>query len=533
MFTINSKRAWETHISIIANHRHRPPPQHKLTPQIQPKTMLSTPNPLSATLTSTTAPGKTFSSRLELQTHYKSDWHRYNLKRRENGLPMLNEEDFNARLEAALALRREREGREERSGVDHLKDGKRGGKANKEGTKRGGRKENRRKPAFAKREERSEEPQVDVVTEEIVDAEITNADEEQEVEMEDQEEDQPEIDPNQSLFDNHVSPSLTANLTYMTNTYSFYLPDPEYCIDVEGIIGYCSEKIRLGRTCLYCQRIFTTSEGCMKHMRDKRHCKILYERGVDQEEFDVFYDFEEANAQFLGRKTRTKKNGDKDASVENAEDEEGEWEDVDEDDQDMDEENDDDNMEEDDDLYAAYQEEIATHGFDITPLGELIFPDGRIIGHRGLARYYKQRFAPDRMERAAVRAARVAAGDRLYGGRVVNLYRLEDGRREHGSANAGEGDSSTAMVSSMGRMAGSIPTGRNGKGILVFAGGSTESRGGFTSLSLYRYRAAVKKQRREDDKGSRLQYRTKQNMNKMNKKGNILSTGFSTAMAPR
>jgi pre-60S factor REI1 len=72
-------------------------------------------------LTSTTAPGKLFSTRLELQTHYKSDWHRYNLKRRENGLSMLNEEEFNVRLEAALALRREREGREERSGLDHLK----------------------------------------------------------------------------------------------------------------------------------------------------------------------------------------------------------------------------------------------------------------------------------------------------------------------------------------------------------------------------------------------------------------------------
>ncbi|KAL7490158.1 hypothetical protein ACHAW6_015891 [Cyclotella cf. meneghiniana] len=493
--------------------------------------MLPIANPLSATLTSTTAPGKTFSSRLELQTHYKSDWHRYNLKRRENGLPMLNEEDFNARLEAALALRREREGREERSGVDHLKDGKRSARANKEANKRGGRKENRRKPAFAKREERSEESPENFVTQENADAEMTHADEELEEQME--EDDLPEINPNQSLFDNHVSPSLADNLTYMTNTYSFYLPDPEYCIDTEGVIGYCSEKIRLGRTCLYCQRIFTTSEGCMKHMRDKRHCKILYERGVDQEEFDVFYDFEEANAQFLGK--RKKKNADNNAVVENAEeeDEEGEWEDVDEDDQDTDKDNEDDNMEEDDDLYAAYQEEIATHGFDITPLGELIFPDGRIIGHRGLARYYKQRFAPDRMERAAVRAARLAAGDRLYGGQVVNLYRLENGMRGHGNANEGEGESSTTMVSSIARMSGSIPTGRNGKGILVFAGGSTEGRGGFTSLSLYRYRAAVKKQRREDDKGRRLQYRTKQNMNKMNKKGNILTTGFSTAMAPR
>jgi pre-60S factor REI1 len=337
-------------------------------------------------------------------------------------------------------------------------------------------------------------------------------------EQETMEEEPPEINPTQSLFDNRISPSLTANLHHMNQTYSFHLPDPEYLIDLEGLLGYCSEKVRLGHTCLYCQRIFSTCEGCMKHMRDKRHCKILYERGVDMEEFDVFYDFEEANAEFFGKKVKQDEDGEGEDGMD--EEEDGEWEDVDED-EDMDEE-------EDDDLYAAYQEEIATHGFDITPLGELIFPDGRIIGHRGLARYYKQRFAPDRMERSAVRAARVAAGDRIYGGRVVNLYRLQGEREQQ---NNGEG-ATGALVSSMGRMSGSIPTGRNGKGILVSAG-STSAGGSFTTLSLYRYRAAVKKQRREDDKGRRLQNRTQQHMNKMNKKGNILQTGFSTSHAPR
>ena len=107
-------------------------------------------------------------------------------------------------------------------------------------------------------------------------------------EQEPMDEEPPEINPSQSLFDNHISSTLEANLAYMTNTYSFFLPDPEYLIDLEGLLGYCSEKIRLGHTCLYCQRIFTSYEGCMKHMRDKRHCKILYERGVDQEEYDVF-----------------------------------------------------------------------------------------------------------------------------------------------------------------------------------------------------------------------------------------------------
>merc|ERR1719276_685196 len=88
-------------------------------------------------LTSTTAPGKFFNSRHELQDHYKSDWYRYNLKRREAGLPMLNEDDFTLRLEAALALRKEKNGK----------------KKDKKKNKQQARKEHRRKPAFAKREE--------------------------------------------------------------------------------------------------------------------------------------------------------------------------------------------------------------------------------------------------------------------------------------------------------------------------------------------------------------------------------------------
>jgi pre-60S factor REI1 len=456
---------------------------------------------------------------------------------------MLSESDFTARLEAALALRKEREGREERSGTGHLAKGK---KSKKKDGSAGGvpkKKDHKRKPAFAKREENVvtvandeyENSMEDAMedTENVNDGtpeHITDTTNNGDIDDDDDDMDEeslPEINPTQSLFDNHTSSTLQSNLSYMTNTYSFFLPDPEYCIDLEGILGYCSEKVRLGRTCLYCQRVFRSWEGCMKHMRDKRHCKILYERGVDQEEFDVFYDFEKANEEFLGKKTKVTDDGDKKESEVVVDDDEameegdeGEWEDVD---------NYEDESMKDDDLYAAYQEEIASHGFDITPLGELIFPDGRIVGHRGLSRYYKQRFAPDRMERAAVRAARDAAGDRLYGGRVVNLYQLRGEDVGDGSAGGSGEGGGLALATSMGRMAGSIPTGRSGKGILVSGGG----KGGFTSLSLYRYRAAVKKQRREDDRGRRLQYRTQYNMNRMDKKANNKMTGVVTSMQPR
>jgi pre-60S factor REI1 len=303
-------------------------------------------------LTSTTAPGKIFSSRSELQEHYKSDWHRYNLKRREAELPMLNETDFNTRLEAAVALRKEREGREERSGADHRKDKSiKKTKKSKKQTK----KDHKRQPMFAKRDDglrNNNDDDTEAEEDSGMDHEVTEtgsvADEEEQV----------EINPCQSLFDNHISQSPESNLEYMTNKHSFFLPDSEYCVDLEGLLGYCSEKIRIGHICLYCQKMFKSGEAVLKHMIDKRHCKILYEAGKDLDEFGVFYDFSEANKEFLGQ-----------APDEDEEEDEEGWEDVSEDESMV--EDQDEDMSDDDDLYAAYEKEITTHGFDITPLGEL------------------------------------------------------------------------------------------------------------------------------------------------------------------
>ncbi|KAL7440985.1 hypothetical protein ACHAXH_007954 [Discostella pseudostelligera] len=494
-------------------------------------------------LISATAPGKFFSTRLELQNHYKSDWHKYNLRRRSSGLPMLNEVDFTARLEAALALRRdkeEREGKAGRNGLAHRKDKdgarlERQQKLEKQQQQQQRGKNRRRKPAFATK--RSYEGEDDIALpqeeeEDVVDEDaVVSMDEGNggaaaaEDDDEDIEEEPPEINPCQSLFDNHISSTPRDNLIYLQKHYSFYLPDSEYCIDLEGFLGYCNEKVRWGNICLYCQKTFKGgANGVIRHMKDKEHCKILYERNVDMEEYDVFYDFSTMpgnSAEVVGRKKNKKAaRGEKVVEENDSEDEE-EWEDVSEDEDASMEENEEED--DDDDLYDAYQEEMSTRGFDITPLGELIFPDGRIVGHRALARYYKQRFAPDRMEREAVRHARVAAGDRLHDGRVVNLYQYGDNATP----------SSTAFTSNVGHYhlpSGSIPIGRGGKGILVSSGGGA---GGFTSLSLYRYRAAVKKQRREDARGQRLQYRSRMNTNKMNKKGNNIATGVVTAKMPR
>lgn len=426
-------------------------------------------------LTSTTAPGKVFASRQELADHYKSDWHKYNLKRREAGLPVLLQVDFEARLEAAKALRQEKQ-----AGTSHLK------KSN-----------NKRSNSMAKSAE--SKPDVEMVKDEsAVEDETT-----------DQSDKKVEIDPLQCLFDRHHSATVQANVDRMYRKYGFFLPDREYLTDLTGLIGYCHEKIQLGHVCLYCQRIFPTAEGCRKHMVAKKHCKLAYDPEVDLEEFDVFYDFSEADADFMGRKRGSSApRVEEDDIADDDNDDEDAWEDVsDDEDEAMAEDNEE---EEDDEFYEGFQEAVTRMGLDVTPLGELIFPDGRIIGHRSLRRYYKQR-VPTQNQSTAVVAARQAAGERLYKGRVYNIHSEEN-----------------SLALAQAGISPSLAAGRAGKGLLVAGKG-----GQYTQLSVYRYKAAVQKQRRQEFQAKRIWEKQGQNMNKMDKKGNRLMNGVNVQMALR
>eukprot|EP00978_Attheya_sp_CCMP212_P044021 scaffold297622_cov56-Attheya_sp.AAC.5 len=470
-----------------------------------------------ASLTSTTAPGKIFASRAELADHYKSDWHRYNLKRREAVLPLLREDDFMARLEAALALRREREGREERSGTAHLKaPDKHNKKKEKKMEEKARRKNNAQgtnsailvsqADAYEKMKNREESATVP-------EASDSTPMEDDNEEDEDMAEEPPTIDPCQDLFTSHTSSSIEENIAYMTDKYGFFIPDREYLVDTEGLVGYCSEKIRLGHICLYCHKVFRTYTGCLKHMVSKRHTKIKYDHPIDMAEFDPFYDFAEANAEFLGTTpelARQQKQNDNNMVVEEEDGDDDEWEDINEDEK-MGEEDD-------DEMYDGYANLIAKHGFDVTPLGELVFPDGRIVGHRGLARYYKQKFAPEN-DKTAVVAARRAAGERLIEGNLYDTYR----------GDVAEDNGTTALQLAKSGLAMGAAKGRSGKGILVSAGGKN----GFTAVSLYRYKAVMKKARVDDARGQRLQERTRLPMNKMDKKANRLHNNVSVAHAPR
>jgi pre-60S factor REI1 len=251
-------------------------------------------------------------------------------------------------------------------------------------------------------------------------------------------------------------------------------------------------------------------------MINKQHTKLRYERG-NWEEFDPFYDFERDNKEFMNSsdvKVASAKAENDEMQVDNnnenneGDDDEDGWED-------MSEDGDDDRMEEDNDdeadVYEGYEKEIARFGLDVTDLGELIFPDGRVVGHRALRRYYKQRVRRANTS-VAVIAAQEAAGERLYEGRVININQ----HRHPLSKNLNEITGAGKGVL--------VPLSKEGAG-----GGPTQ----FSALSLYRYRAAVRKQRRGDEKGKRIREKTFQNINRMDKKANRLMNGVSVAHAAR
>eukprot|EP00531_Pseudo-nitzschia_arenysensis_P010823 CAMPEP_0116133266 /NCGR_PEP_ID=MMETSP0329-20121206/10013_1 /TAXON_ID=697910 /ORGANISM="Pseudo-nitzschia arenysensis, Strain B593" /LENGTH=435 /DNA_ID=CAMNT_0003627883 /DNA_START=32 /DNA_END=1339 /DNA_ORIENTATION=+ len=433
-------------------------------------------------LTSNTAPGKTFKSRSEIADHYKSDWHKYNLKRREAGLPLVEEKEFQMRLEAALAMRKEKE---KKNGTGHIKNIN--SKKNKKKQKF---KEQKNAAATGSSSKDAETTSVENAAEEEPRSRIPAALAESQ--------ENPEINPKQSLFDSKISKSLKENMHYMQQKFGFFLPDKEYLVDTEGLLGYFHEKVKLGHYCLYCNQVFPTWQGCQQHMIDKQHCKIRYEQGF-WEELDPFYDFSTADKAFVGTigDEGEKNDASADMDVDDDDDDEGGWEDVSDDEE---------GEEGDEEVFEGYEREIRRFGLNVNALGELVFPDGRVVGHRALRRYYKQKVTADTTKSLAIVAAKKASGERMFNGQVVNIY---DHNLKHDKVRGA------------------------GKGILVAVGGADGGPATFSALSLYRYRAAIRKQRRGDMKGQKIREKTFQNINRMDKKANRLMNGVSVAHAAR
>lgn len=307
----------------------------------------------------------------ELQRqHYKTDWHRYNLKRRVSELPAVTAVEFQMRVlqirdaeNSALKEKQmshycnacRKQFRNQKAHDTHLNS-----KKHRENLVR----------FFADQQEGT--PQKEVTTKSVVqprphpavalgaakgaviykddgDEDYEDISDEEEMDDSDGWEDIPEhlMTEKDCLFCTHSSEDVVENLKHMSVAHSFFIPDAEYCVDVEGLLNYLSVKVAVDFICLWCNdrgKTFYSLDAVRKHMIDKGHCQLLHE-GLALAEYADYYDYSSSYPDH----------------------EEG----------------------------MDIDQEVVPELLDGDEY-QLVLPSGAVIGHRSLLRYYKQRLNSDR-----------------------------------------------------------------------------------------------------------------------------------------
>ncbi|KAF9767241.1 hypothetical protein IL306_000223 [Fusarium sp. DS 682] len=102
---------------------------------------------------------------------------------------------------------------------------------------------------------------------------------------------EPNLTLESCLFCNYSSPTIPLNTHHMERFHGMFIPEKKYLVDIDGLLKQLQDKIRQHHQCLYCDKIKSTMFGIQTHMRDTGHCKIPYETERDQLEIGDFYDF--------------------------------------------------------------------------------------------------------------------------------------------------------------------------------------------------------------------------------------------------
>ncbi|RCK55943.1 Cytoplasmic 60S subunit biogenesis factor REI1 [Candida viswanathii] len=311
------------------------------------------------------------------RSHMKSEWHRYNLKRRVAQLPPIDEELFNSKVASLTKLEEEPAKEKQLTKKEQRRKEKEAILQQKKQIL-----EQAKKAMLAKLKETGELPvkQDPEAQDGASQEEETKPEDEQGLTEEQQEEkmlsdklaNKTEIPPTTCLFAHpkyhHEFSTIDENIDHMFKAHGLYIPETNYLVDKQGLLEYLGEKIGFG-FCIACNYQGRTAEAAREHMQQKRHMRIPYETEDEKLEISKFYDF-----------SSTYDDG-KVVVDGNAEEDDGEWEDVSGDEEDE---------EDGEALPPAENDAIYQHGT------ELHLPSGAIVGHRSMARYYRQNLAPER-----------------------------------------------------------------------------------------------------------------------------------------
>lgn len=182
--------------------------------------------------------------------HYKTDWHRYNLKRRVAELPPVTAEEFQKRViqqraadEQALQTTTlycsacRKQFNTDQSYGNHLNS-----KKHKENIDKFEKENEGQSRDVLMKQTKSIEKKVDP------EARMEDDNDVEEIDSDEWEDDYVNpIEENGCMFCSHTSEDLTTNLQHMAVAHSFFVPDMEYVTDLQGLMVYLAEKIVRGK----------------------------------------------------------------------------------------------------------------------------------------------------------------------------------------------------------------------------------------------------------------------------------------------
>ncbi|XP_010447561.1 PREDICTED: cytoplasmic 60S subunit biogenesis factor REI1 homolog 1-like [Camelina sativa] len=278
-----------------------------------------------------------FDGEEERNLHYKSDWHRYNLKRKVAGVPGVTEALFEAR-QSALALEKNKSNeapmlyscaicgkgyRSSKAHEQHLQSRSHVLRVS-QGTTTNGEEDVaiiRPLPRRVQHRGSIDDDDSDAEWVEVdSDEELAAADEASDSlsklnvnndsgsaeDMDDDDADKYELDPTSCLMCDKKHKTLESCMVHMHKHHGFFIPDVEFLKDPEGLLTYLGLKVKRDFMCLYCNELcrpFSSLEAVRKHMEAKSHCKLHYGDGDDDEdaELEEFYDYSSSYVDEVGK----------------------------------------------------------------------------------------------------------------------------------------------------------------------------------------------------------------------------------------
>ncbi|KAJ3696219.1 hypothetical protein LUZ60_001596 [Juncus effusus] len=252
---------------------------------------------------------KEFADETDQKDHYRSEWHRYNLKRKVAGVPSVTETLFLAR-QAALAEEKSnssspqmlftcslcsKEYRSQKAHANHLNSKSHLSKLSLTNSSSSSEGITVIKPFTPKQKPINQENQEEGEEEE----EWVEAGEDEEMEMNSEDEEMgelEELDPSSCFMCDKKHEGIESCMVHMHKKHGFFIPDVEFLKDAEGLLIYVGLKVKRDYTCLYCNdrvQPFQSLEGVRKHMEAKGHCKLRFGDGGEDEDADLedFYDY--------------------------------------------------------------------------------------------------------------------------------------------------------------------------------------------------------------------------------------------------